>query len=373
MQTEILLAEHLDALIRALNQAGYMVIGPVRDEAAIVYDEVHCAEDLPQGWLDEQEKGHYRLLPSGDNRYFGYTVAANAWKKFLNPPERLLWRARRVGGQIEFVPQSAQAPKLAFLGVRSCELHAIRIQDEVFIHDAHRDDDYNSRRQHLLTVAVNCTRAAATCFCASMDTGPEVSLPSDLVMTEVVAEDSHYFVISAGTEAGQAVKDGLPLRPASDDENAAALAGIDAARWQMQNGPRFFDNSDTKALLYRNLESPVWDEVAERCLSCANCTLACPTCFCSEVEDTSDLSGEHAERWQRWDSCFNGDFSYIHGGPVRDSTASRYRQWMTHKLATWVDQFGQSGCVGCGRCVSWCPVGIDITEQLQRLREGESS
>ncbi len=133
----------------------------------------------------------------------------------------------------------------------------------------------------------------------------------------------------------------------------------------------YFDSGDLQALLYRNYESPAWEAVAERCLSCANCTLACPTCFCSAVEDTTDLSGEHAERWQRWDSCFNGAFSYISGGSVRHSTRLRYRQWMTHKLATWVDQFGQSGCVGCGRCISWCPVGIDLTEQILSIREAE--
>ncbi|GAB3096293.1 sulfite reductase subunit A [Aestuariicella hydrocarbonica] len=371
MRAAILAAEHLDLLIQALRDSGYLVIGPVRDELAIVYDEIRSVRDLSQGWLDEQEKGHYRLLPSGDGRYFGHTVAANAWKKFLNPPKRLLWRARQHNGQLQFMPQSEDAPQLAFLGVRSCELHAIEIQDAVFVHDQHRDEVYSQRRQSLFTVAVNCTRAAATCFCASMNTGPEVTLPSDLVLTEVLDDASHYFLVDGGSERGRNILATLPLRAATSKQQALAKKGIESARQQMQTGPRFFDSAGIKELLYRNLESPAWDEVADRCLSCANCTLACPTCFCSAVEDTTDLTGEHAERWQQWDSCFNGEFSYIHGGSVRQTTRSRYRQWMTHKLASWIDQFGHSGCVGCGRCISWCPVGIDITEQLQAIQQAD--
>jgi len=86
------------------------------------------------------------------------------------------------------------------------------------------------------------------------------------------------------------------------------------------------------------------------------------------VEDSSDLSGAQAERWRRWDSCFSLDHSQLHGGSVRSTTRARYRQWMTHKLANWIDQFGTSGCVGCGRCITWCPVGIDITEEVAAIR-----
>jgi formate hydrogenlyase subunit 6/NADH:ubiquinone oxidoreductase subunit I len=132
---------------------------------------------------------------------------------------------------------------------------------------------------------------------------------------------------------------------------------------------RHLDTAGLRDLLYENFEHPRWDNVAARCLSCANCTMVCPTCFCTTVEDVSDISGNHAERWRRWDSCFTQSFSYIHGGSVRTSAKSRYRQWMTHKLASWTDQFGTSGCVGCGRCITWCPVGIDITEEVRAIRE----
>ena len=134
---------------------------------------------------------------------------------------------------------------------------------------------------------------------------------------------------------------------------------------------RSMDTCNIKDLFYRNLEHPRWNNVAERCLTCANCTMVCPTCFCTTIEDVTDLTGEHAERWRKLDSCFTMDFSYIHGGSVRASTKSRYRHWITHKLATWIDQFGTSGCVGFGRCITWCPVAIDITEEVHAIRKSE--
>jgi sulfhydrogenase subunit beta (sulfur reductase) len=121
-----------------------------------------------------------------------------------------------------------------------------------------------------------------------------------------------------------------------------------------------------------NLTHPRWDDVAKRCLSCTNCTMVCPTCFCSTVNEVNDLAGEKTTRERVWESCFNEEHSHTAGGAVHPTTKSRYRQWLTHKLATWIDQFGTSGCVGCGRCITWCPVGIDITEEVAAM-EGPTS
>ncbi|WP_226661512.1 4Fe-4S dicluster domain-containing protein [Microbulbifer aggregans] len=371
MGTFLLDARDLDALIQAIRSQGHQVVGPTLRDGAIVYDELHAAADLPHGWTDEQEKGTYRVLKRDDGAYFGYAAGPHSWKKFLQLPRRPVWQAQKSDSGVQILEIQEAVPNLAFIGVRSCELHAIAIQDRVFIGDQYANDSYAKRRANLFTVAVNCTSAASTCFCLSMDTGPQVTLPSDLAMTEVLEGDEHYFLISGGSEQGERILQQLPVQPASEHQVALGNRAIDHASEQMAEGPRNFDSSDMKALLYRNFESPAWDLVADRCLSCANCTMACPTCFCSTVEDSTDLSGEHAERWERWDSCFTGDFSYITGGSVRADTRSRYRQWMTHKLATWQDQFGSSGCVGCGRCIAWCPVGIDITEEVTRIREME--
>ena len=133
------------------------------------------------------------------------------------------------------------------------------------------------------------------------------------------------------------------------------------------------DTSDLPELLYKNLEHPRWDDVAERCLSCTNCTMVCPTCFCHSIEDVPDLDSQRSERVRLWDSCFNFDHAHTAGGNMRPDIRSRYRQWLTHKLASWIDQYGVSGCVGCGRCITWCPVAIDITEEVAAIRGGTTA
>jgi formate hydrogenlyase subunit 6/NADH:ubiquinone oxidoreductase subunit I len=243
------------------------------------------------------------------------------------------------------------------------------VQDKVFMHGAYTDPTYAARRQAAFIVAVNCGQAGGTCFCVSMQTGPKATGGFDLALTEILAAGRHDFVVDVGSDRGAAVMRDVPHRQAQTEESDAAERIVAHTARQMG---RTLDTTGIKDLLYRNLEHPRWDEVAARCLSCANCTMVCPTCFCTTVEDVTDLTGQHAERWRTWDSCFTLDFSYLHGGSVRTSTRARYRHWLTHKLATWIDQFGTSGCVGCGRCITWCPVAIDITQEVQAIRQSDS-
>ncbi|MBE3558833.1 MAG: 4Fe-4S dicluster domain-containing protein [Ktedonobacteraceae bacterium] len=361
----------LQDLLTVLAQRGYEVIGPTVRDKAIVYDQITSIEDLPTGYTDEQDGGAYRLKRRDDAALFGYAVGPHSWKRFLHPPVVRLWRARSGDAEkrVQIEPEAHEATKYAFLGVRSCELHAIAIQDTVFLAGAHKDPIYQSWRSDLCIIAVNCGQAGGTCFCASMQTGPQVSSGFDLALTEVLDEQRHHFVVQVGTDLGRDLLGALAYRPASSAE--IAEAGQIVAETAQHMG-RSLDTDGIKDLLYRNLEHPRWNEVATRCLSCANCTMVCPTCFCTTVEDVTDLSGQQAERWRKWDSCFTMDFSYIYGGSIRSSVSSRYRQWMTHKLASWIDQFGTSGCVGCGRCITWCPVGIDITEEARAIRSSES-
>ena len=364
----VLEASQMGELLAALKRKGYEVIGPTLRDGAIVYDKVESAKDLPAGWTDEQEPGRYRLKRRDDEALFGYAVGPQSWKKYLHPADARLWSAERQGGTFRILNNEAQ-PKhpQAFLGVRACELAAIAVQDRVLLDDKYRDPIYEGRRAGVFTIAVQCTQSAATCFCASMGTGPRVQNGADLVLTELVGSKGHRFIAWASGDRGAEVLAELRMAPATEQDSKEADAAVATAVGEQV---RSIDTTGIKELLYQNFEHPRWDNVAARCLACANCTMVCPTCFCTTVEDVSDITGDHAERWRRWDSCFTQSFSYIHGGSVRTSTKSRYRQWMTHKLASWIDQFGSSGCVGCGRCITWCPVGIDITEEVRAIRKG---
>lgn len=357
----------LGNLIEALACQGYEVLGPTVRDGAIIYDLVGSAGDLPAGWTDEQEPARYHLKRRKDELLFGYAVGPQSWKRYTHPAEVRLWSAEREGATFRILNDEKPERQRAFLGVRACELAAIAVQDRVLREDKYHDPIYERHRGGAFIIAVQCTEAAGTCFCASMGTGPRVSGGYDLVLTELLGSRGHRFLAAAGSNRGAAILTKLQTVPATEEDRQEAAAKVDAAARQQV---RSIDTTGIKELLYENFEHPRWDNVASRCLTCANCTMVCPTCFCTSVEDVTDISGSHAERWRRWDSCFTQSFSYIHGGSVRTSAKARYRQWMTHKLASWIDQFGSSGCVGCGRCITWCPAGIDITEEVRAIREG---
>ena len=367
----------LQSLITELIARGHRVVGPQVADGAVVYRDLADVNQLPAGWIDEQDGGSYRLRRDEAAGWFDHVVGPHSLKNFLFPPRETIQRlVRDDGGWREDILLD-EPPPLAVIGVRSCDLAALRVQDRVFLHGPHVDPAYRSRREKLFVVAVNCRRAAATCFCHSMQCGPAATHSFDLALTEI----GDRFAVEVGSERGgeilQALADGGCLTDCTAEETARVRGvprGLERtmhARVPQPDAPRprSLDTNDIRNLLYDNLAHPRWQQVADRCLSCANCTLVCPTCFCSSVEDVADLSGGEVTRERRWASCFTLSHSQMHGGVTRPTVASRYRQWLTHKLAGWIDQFGTSGCTGCGRCITWCPVGIDLTEEVEAIRE----
>ncbi|BBZ45396.1 4Fe-4S dicluster domain-containing protein [Mycobacterium parmense] len=359
----VLDAAGLHRLVDILLERGYRVVGPTLRDNAIVLDELESAADLPWGWGADVGPGHYRLRRRDDNAAFGHSSGPQSWKQFLHPPRQRLWSGTRDGFNDN---ASAEEPaRYALLGVRGCDLAAIATLNRVLGHGESADAAFVGRHRRIFVVAVNCTEPGGLCFCASMGTGPAAGPGYDLALTERAGGEAVTYVVDVGSGEGADVLAAIPHTAAGGEEIDAARAEVAAASHRM--GRRMPD-TDLRNLLVQARESPQWEEIADRCLTCGNCTMVCPTCYCTSTEDVSDLTGEHAERWQHWASCYEFDFTYVHGGgSVRQSGASRYRHWLTHKLSAWHDQFGSSGCVGCGRCIAWCPTGIDITEEMNKM------
>ncbi|GGN84434.1 4Fe-4S ferredoxin [Actinoplanes lobatus] len=353
----------LEVLFGVLHERGYTIVGPTVRDGTVTMAELDSATQLPWGWSADTGPGHYRLRQRADGAGFAHCAGPQSVKNFLHPPRARLWSTDRTADGIIATGPEPPTKRYALVGVHPCDVAALAVLDRVLAHGEHPDPVYTARRDGVLVVTAECTEPGATCFCASMGTGPAATGGYDLALTELV-DGGHRFLIRPGSPAGADLLARLPTRPASPVDVAAADTAVERAAVTM---PRRMPDGSLPELIAANRESPHWADVASRCLTCGNCTMACPTCFCVSTTDVTDLTGEHTERWRQWDSCFSVDFSYVHGGPVRASGASRYRQWISHKLGTWHEQFGMSGCVGCGRCIAWCPAGIDITREAAAL------
>ena len=361
----MVLLSGLDNLIARLRDDGYRVIGPTVRDAAVVLDEIHAADQLPSGWGVDAAPGRYRLRRRSDRSAFATSAGPQSWKRFLHPPRSLLWTGERsADGSVSVTEPADDGVRLALVGVRPCDLRALGVQRRVF----GPGSAYAKRLNDAFIVAVNCTEPSEVCFCVSAGGGPRAGEDADLILTELTEPGAVRYVAEAASAAGSAILDSLPHSDAPADDVLLAHDRIAAAERRMTRpDARSLPDTNLPAMLARAVASPQWEDVASRCLTCGNCTLVCPTCFCTSVVDTTDVTGDHAERWSHWASCFDIDYSEMHGGAARTSAASRYRQWLTHKFGTWTAQFGESGCVGCGRCIAWCPAGIDVTAELTAL------
>jgi sulfhydrogenase subunit beta (sulfur reductase) len=354
----------LEKLHANLDRMGYRILGPQIQDGTIVYKSLKSIHDLPKGYNSQQESASYRLVYTGHARYFDVTPGAQSWKQFFFPPQtELASYTRDEKGHWQIDERIADLTPLALFGVFPCDLAAIQIQDRIFLREEWKDPVYWSRRQSAFIMAVDCLHPCGTGFCASMGTGPKTNPGFDINLTEL--ED--VFLVNVGSEAGRLVLEGIPILPTSAFWLQAAQKSLDEASSKM--GRSLPQPENLPDLLLNNLDAHQWDDVAHRCMSCTSCTQVCPTCFCWDTHDAATLTGQTARREKLWDSCFNPDYSYIVGGNTRPNTRSRYRQWLTHKFGSWYAQFGSSGCVGCGRCITWCPAKIDVTAELRAIRE----
>jgi sulfhydrogenase subunit beta (sulfur reductase) len=358
--------EDLKVLFEVLAER-YRTIGPKAVNGAVVLSEISFA-DIPAGRTDRQGPGRYRPGAVTTSEVFSFSPGPDSFKKFLHPSSATVFSFRKSPKTVAVETPAEEEWPMAFVGVRACDLAALDLLDKVFLEGPVRERGYNSRRKDIFIAAANCLHPGENCFCDSMGTGPEAKDGFDIAMTEVNGS----FLVEAGTAKGEEAIEKVPHEEAGESDLREKKAGISRCREAMTKKMK---TGDLPGLLYRNSEHPRWAEIAERDLGCGNCTMVCPTCFCNSSFDTvsvqaisSNLREFSGVRRRSWDSCFSKNFARVHGGNFRPSRRARYRHWMTHKLAYWIDQFGRPGCVGCGRCITWCPVGIDITRELEELR-----
>ncbi len=349
--------DQLAQLLGELQDRGYICIGPQVRDGAIVYDELHSIKQLPRGVNDAQAPGRYSLKTGVSLKFFDWANGAQAIKPLLFSAREKLWQSRQsADGKLSFETPEPRSKPIAIIAARACDIAAMKIQDQHFLQQTFVDPYYQVRRKNLLIIAVNCARPADTCFCHSSGDGPFVDDGADIVLTELESG----FLIEAQSTQGEELLAGLSLQDCTEqqlEEQASIKAGASKQKKQL---PKY----DIRLRLRHELNNDFWHEIAAKCLSCGNWTSVCPTCFCHSENDVPELDGKSSGHYREWDSCFTQGHSYIHGITIRSETSQRYRQWLTHKFSSWHEQYGRSGCVGCGRCISWCPVGIDVTEML---------
>ena len=353
--------EKLDELFSLLRDMGYQVIGPKKLDLGVSYEEISSLDEMPIGYVDDTKPGYYRLVKVEEPWVFGTLHGQCNWKRHLYPVEMVTFKAKKENGAFQLERVEHPVQRKAFFGVRPCDLSAIKVLDKVLLGGPFVDHVYKANRENTLIIVANCTRTSDTCFCASLDTGPRAKDGYDLALTEIIDSKGHRFLVTSDSTKGEEIISKLGLEEASEEDVQLVRSIYDEVR-SKQTRKVYVEN--VKEILYENMDSPRWEDLDKRCLGCGNCTMVCPTCFCTTVYDYTSFTGDEAWRVRLIDSCFTLDYSYIHGGSIRKERKFTYRHWLTHKYATWQDQFGVLGCVGCGRCITWCPVGIAINEEV---------
>ncbi len=313
----------------------------------------------------KNRRGQVTFEPIQDVRVldldYGSTMLAP--RQFIYPSRQTLFNIDRKTGRHETITPKEAKRRMIF-AIHPCDMHAISVLDRTFL-EGFKDAYYKERREQTLTVVLNCNEACESGFCESMGTGPFLQLADgfDVVLTSKLND----YLVEFGSEEGKRIFENVDSTRSTTSQDFTEKEEIEArARGSFE---KKIETGGLPELLMQNLDHPVYKRTAEsRCLGCTNCTMVCPTCYCYNIEDTTSYDLQTTKRSRYWDSCQELNFARVHEGNFRSSRKARLRQFVTHKLSTWVEQYGCFGCIGCGRCMTWCPTKIDLTEIAKEIQ-----
>jgi len=326
-----LAGEKVPLLLDALKQSEFKVLVPTENNR-----EASCFSE----WTGKE------TLLLREQTFYGP-------KKALLPQKEKLFEFKKDGKRTSAEHLFSYQKKIVF-GIRPCDLNAVLVNDRVFLHFGINDSFYEHNRKHVLFIALQCTKAGENCFCTSLGTNKPKGF--DLLLTPM----ENGFFVETGSAEGKKI---LKQFPSFFSETKKKKPNY---RIVCKNS---IPKKDWHALLEKQFNNPVWKRTAERCLSCGSCTQVCPTCFCFSVEDSfNDFSLRDSARYRELDSCFLLQFSRVAGGLIfREARDARLKQFVNHKYDYFPKNHGVIGCVGCGRCISACPVKISISEILNAV------
>jgi ferredoxin len=309
----------------------------------------------------------FEEISTNDQLFLDYVSTVLPPKKFFHPPrlELFSFDLKKKDNKIKEIKSEE---KIMILGIHPCDVHALIRLDQFFTGDF-EDPYYQNRRKNTILVAINCVEPSDYAFCNSMGTGPFLDRGYDLLLTDIGTK----YLIEIGSEKGKKTLQGLHLDTASD---ADFTEKNHRYKLMEKRFKRFINPSWLSKIVQENIDHNIWTILGERggiakslpCLSCGSCSFVCPTCYCYDVYDTLDLSLQKGKRIRELDSCQLLEYGEVaQGGNFRRNRNDRVRHWMMCKLGAAAGGT-HSSCVGCGRCIRNCPVGIDITEVAKILR-----
>ncbi len=282
-------------------------------------------------------------------------------KDFFFPQTEDMMEFKVEGKNIEVIDTRKASEDFVVFGVRACDVKAFDILDRVFLVEP-RDSYYATKREHGIIVSLACNKPSETCFCTAFGIDP-ANPAADVTVWKTETEvfwqantekgENLLKSISAFTEECTDEKVNEEKEKINSIMKKLPLADLDTSK---------FGGGKTEELF----DIPEWDELSESCLGCGTCTFVCPTCQCYDIKDFN--TGKGVIRYRCWDSCMYSEFTRMAHGNNRNSQKERFRQRFMHKLVYYPENNdGIFGCVGCGRCLSRCPISMNIVKVMKKI------